>query len=117
MNTLPPPSGNRALPIVPAAEAIAPTVARRAGFRFKPLDLFVLVNVVLFLGMCAFTYFDRFIKYRGAAHIGEFFVYASAIVLAILWLWLSFRRYNFTAGLLILVEVGILAHFAGAFIQ
>lgn len=117
MNILPPPSDHRVSTVLLAAEATVPSEARRAQFPLKPLDLFVLVNVVLFICMCGFTYYDRFNKYRGAGHVGEFFVYASVILLAILWLWVSFRRYNFTARLLGLVEVGILAHFAGAFIQ
>ncbi len=85
--------------------------------RPRPLDWFVLVNTGLFLALCVFTYFERFLQYRGAANIHEFFIYALAILASIAWLWIHFRRYDFEASLLILLEAGILMHFAGAFVQ
>ncbi|WP_157726372.1 DUF2238 domain-containing protein [Imhoffiella purpurea] len=75
------------------------------------------MNALLFLMMCVFVYYSRFVAYRGAANIHEFFVYALAILLAILFLWLHFRRYSFGPGLLLMVQLGILMHFAGAFVR
>lgn len=90
---------------------------RSAGRRLVPLDVFVAFNIVLFLMMCVFTYYARFVHYRGAANVWEFFVYASFIITAILLAGALLRRYAFGAGLLVLVQFGILIHFAGAFVQ
>lgn len=67
--------------------------------------------------MCVFTYYARFVHYRGAANIHEFFLYATVLVAGVVLLWRAFRGYRFGAGLLLLVQAGILAHFAGAFVQ
>jgi len=85
--------------------------------KIRPLDVFVLVNGSLFLSMCAFVYYNRFIQYRGAANINEFFVYAVGIFAAICFLWVYFRDYELRPELLLLVQIGILLHFAGAFVQ
>lgn len=79
--------------------------------------MFVLVNLILFAAMCVFTYYARFVQYRGAANIHEFFLYAAVLVAGILLLWRQFRHVWFEPALLALVQVGILAHFAGAFVQ
>lgn len=84
---------------------------------FAPIDAFALVNVALFIAMCVFTYYARFVKYRGAANIREFFVYASVLIVGIGLLWRFFRGYALALPLLLLIQAGILAHFAGAFVQ
>ncbi len=83
----------------------------------KKIDAFVLTNVVLFLLLCVFRYYARFVQYRGAAHIGEFFVYAAVIMLGIAILWFVFRHYEFEGSTLLLVQLGILMHFSGAFVM
>ncbi len=82
-----------------------------------PLDVFVSVNLLLFAAMCIFTYYARFVQYRGAANVHEFFLYASLLVAGVVALWRTFRGYAFGWGLLLLIQAGILAHFAGAFVQ
>jgi putative membrane protein len=91
--------------------------AARPQARIVPLDIFVAVNLALFGAMCVFTYYARFVHYRGAANVHEFFLYATVLVAGVVLLWRSFRGYRFGAGLLLLVQAGILAHFAGAFVQ
>ncbi len=92
--------------------------ARRSRFelRLRNIDVFTLFNITIFFVLCVFRYYDRFIQYRGPANIAEFFVYAGAIVAAVIGLWLAFRPYFFPSALLAAVEIGILAHFAGAFV-
>jgi len=67
--------------------------------------------------MCIFVYYNRFIGYRGAANIHEFFIYATVIFFIIFVSWYKFRYLNIKTSLLILIEIGILMHFSGAFIQ
>lgn len=83
----------------------------------RPLDVFVATNVILFLYLCVFTYYERYISYRGSGHVWEFFVYAAVILVAIMTGWFFFRRHAFGVPLLVLVQAGILAHFAGAYFQ
>ncbi len=85
--------------------------------RFTRFDLFIAFNSFLFLQMCIFVYFDRFVHYRGLANIHEFFIYAGVILLLILVTWNRFRHLNISSWVLLLIEIGILMHFAGAFIQ
>lgn len=83
----------------------------------KPIDVFAGFNLLLFLVVAVFRYYARFIEYRGIEHIEEFFLYAVVILGWVVALWLVFRRYEFDTGILMLVEVGILMHFAGAFVR
>ncbi len=83
----------------------------------KKIDVFAMVNMVLFLIMCVFRYYARFIHYRGIEHIEEFFVYAAVIICSILLLWWIFRHYAFDAMILVLLQIGIAMHFSGAFVQ
>jgi len=83
----------------------------------KNVDLFVLINICLFVLLCVFRYYARFLHYRGAANISEFFVYAVGIITLIIFLWMYFRRYTFETSMLVLLEIGILMHFSGAFVQ
>jgi len=83
----------------------------------KNVDLFVLTNICLFVLLCVFRYYARFLHYRGAVNIYEFFVYAVGIITLIIILWMFFRRYTFDTSMLVLLEIGILMHFSGAFVQ
>jgi Predicted membrane protein (DUF2238) len=82
----------------------------------RKIDAFALTNMLLFLLLCVFRYYARFVQYRGVEHIGEFFVYATVIMLAIAVLWFVFRHYEFDGSTLLLVQIGILMHFSGAFV-
>lgn len=80
-------------------------------------DFFTLLNSLFFLLMCYLVYYDRFVKFRGVANIHEFFIYATVIFLAILFSWYKFRFLNIRLSLLVLIEIGILMHFSGAFVE
>ena len=69
-----------------------------------------------FLVLCVFRYHARFVAFRGAAHIEEFFVYAGVVLAGVVFLWWAFRRHPFDWCVLLLLQAGILMHFAGAFI-
>lgn len=85
-------------------------------FTWKPIDFFFGVNVLLFLVLCVFRYYHRFIKFRGSENIHEFFIYATALMISITLLWLYFRHTDLPGLLLLLLQAGILLHFFGAFI-
>lgn len=78
--------------------------------------MFVALNIALFLLMCVVVYYDRFLQYRGRGNLHEFFLYAAVIVMVILIAWQKLRRYDVRPSALALAEVGILAHFSGAFV-
>jgi uncharacterized membrane protein YjdF len=82
-----------------------------------PADLFAGFNVLLFIGMCVAVYYDRFIVYRGRENIIEFFLYAIVVMSAIGIAWLLLRAFRFSGILLLLMEVGILMHFAGGLVH
>jgi hypothetical protein len=83
----------------------------------KKIDVFMGFNLLLVAVLAAGRYYARFIQYRGIEHIEEFFFYSLVIFGWILLLWKVFRRYDFDAAVLGLVQAGILMHFAGAFVQ
>jgi uncharacterized membrane protein YjdF len=83
----------------------------------KKIDLFAGVNLLLFVLLCVFRYHARFVQYRGAEHIQEFFIYAGVIIAGIAMLWSLFRRYAFDPVVLVCLQVGIVMHFCGAFVQ
>lgn len=80
------------------------------------IDVFAATNLLLFVAMTAFFYRDRFIHYRGQAHIGEFYAYALLIFSAICVLWRVFRHAALPAAVLVGLQVGILMHFAGGMV-
>ncbi len=82
----------------------------------KKIDLFVGVNLMLFLILCVFRYYARFIEYRGAEHLEEFFIYAAVIIAGVILLWLVFRHYRFDPVILMCLQTGIVMHFCGAFV-
>ncbi len=81
------------------------------------IDLFTLFNSLLFLMMTKFVYYDRFITYRGAANIHEFYFYAAVIYAVILFFWVKLRHMKISFYILILFEIMILLHFAAAFVE
>ena len=87
--------------------------------RLNGVDVFFGVNLVLFLGMCLFAYYARWIHYAGHRQtaVAEFFFYAVVLILAVGVLWLWLRRRALPGWLLVLIEAGILAHFAGGLVH
>jgi len=85
--------------------------------RVNYFDIFAFFNAFLFLMMTIFVYYDRFIQYRGAANLHEFFFYALVIFFAIAFAWVKYRHIDVEFSILILIEITILIHFSGAFIQ
>lgn len=84
--------------------------------RLKSLDIFVLVNLFLLLVMIIVVYYERFQNFRGPGNIHEFLVYAVLLIAIILAMWKWFRKLDFSNAILILLQIGILAHFAGAYV-
>ncbi len=94
------------------------TTPPRAGLvKPKNADVFVVFNLVLFLGMCGVVYYDRFLHYRGPGNLHEFFIYAAVIVAAIVGAWLKLRSYVWRSSVLVLLQCGSFAHFLGAFVR
>jgi uncharacterized membrane protein YjdF len=83
------------------------------------VDVFFAANLLLFLGMCVFAYYARWIKYAGHRQtaVTEFLFYAVVLFLAVGALWRWLRRYPFPSRLLVLIEFGILLHFAGGLVH
>ncbi len=81
------------------------------------LDVFLLANALLFLLMCALTYHDRWVAYVGEGRSTEFVIYAVLILMGFGVLRALLPRWPVPAGLLVLVEAGILMHFAGGFVH
>jgi len=81
------------------------------------LDLFAGFNALLFLLMCVFVYHQRFIAFRGAVNLHEFFLYAASILGAIFLAWICFRTLRMSSTVLMLIQAGILLHFAGGLIE
>ncbi len=85
--------------------------------KIKSFDIFMFFNIILFLLMCVFVYYDRFIVYRGSERILEFYVYALLTLSVISTCWIYFRHYEINLLILCLIEFGILIHFAGGLVN
>jgi len=88
-------------------------ILKKSTFPTRPIDIFAMVNIVLFLIMCYGTYFDRFVKYRGSEYLAEFFVYAIVILALILFTWNKVHHLEVQGWLLVMVQLGLFMHFAG----
>lgn len=86
---------------------------KKYTFPTRPIDIFAMVNIGLFLIMCYGTYFDRFVKYRGSGYLAEFFVYAIVILVLILFTWKKVHHLEVQGWLLVMVQLGLFMHFAG----
>lgn len=80
------------------------------------IDVFVLINLGVLLLMIVFVYFERFEYYRGPGNAHEFLLYAVLLFALIGALWLRLRKLVFSNTILVLLQIGIFAHFAGAYI-
>lgn len=85
--------------------------------KIKSIDIFVVFNLFLFILMCIFVYYDRFVTYRGSENILEFYLYAVVTFLVIIFFWLYFRNYEYSMFALCIIEFGILINFAGGLIH
>lgn len=81
------------------------------------LDYFIFINSLFFLMITILFYYDRFVQYRGAANIHEFFIYAAVIFTAIFLFWSKFRHLPIRLSTLVLIEFTIFMHFSGAFVE
>ena len=84
--------------------------------RIRNIDLFVAANLLLFSAMSLAVYRERFILYRGLENIQEFYIYACLILCFITYLWKLFRRIDVPASILVMLQIGILMHFAGGLV-
>lgn len=85
--------------------------------KFSNIDLFAALNLTLFVMMCIVVYYDRFISFRGKVNIHEFYIYATVIIALIIYSWQRFRLFKIPTYLLMMVELGILLHFSGGFVE
>jgi len=86
------------------------------SIKARNTDVFTAGNVALFLVMCIAVYYDRFLQYRGRGNLHEFAIYAGIILSLIAVAWLYLRQFHFSNAMLVVVQLGILVHFAGAFL-
>lgn len=100
----------------PAVCAPPRAVAARRG-RVNAVDGFFVVTTALFLFTCAFAYHDRWNTYAGPGRIAEFLLYAGVVLAGIAAAWTFLRRVPFPVWLVVLVELGVLAHFAGGVVS
>ena len=84
---------------------------------FRPFDWFAILNVVLLALMGVFSYYKYFVRFRGEDNVLEFFFYAMLVGLALVALWRVLRKLPARTMLLVLVEIGILLHFAGGLLR
>ena len=82
--------------------------------RWPRADAFLALNFASFLtigGALAIGGYD------GPANLLEFFVYACVIMAIIFIAWMRLRHTDFPLHVLALVQIGLVAHFAGAFVS
>lgn len=76
--------------------------------------MFAAANLLLFVGWCVFASLTSPGSTVGS--VAEFWIYAGSILAIVGLCWLFLRLQPCGAWLLVLIEVGLLAHFAGAFV-
>ena len=85
-------------------------------FRMRNTDVFALINATLFGLMCAGVYYRRYLAYNIVGNFAEFTIYAFAIFISIGLGARYLRKVVFPNWILLVMQVGILAHFAGGFV-
>jgi uncharacterized membrane protein YjdF len=86
---------------------MAGDTSTKGPHRIKPFDVFIAVNAAFLIGTTLYAY---------AVAEPEFGLYAVTILgLATIGWWLL-RRFDYPIWLLVLVQIGIVAHFAGGFL-
>jgi len=93
-------------------------VSLRSRFpRLRFIDVLVLTNLAIFSVLCFARYLPRFVAYRGAGNLHEFFLYAAALLAASVFGWLALRgRADLDWRLLVLIQLGLFLHWLGAFV-
>lgn len=84
--------------------------------RLRNTDIFAAANLILFLAWLGIAGEGARRGYGTVGSVPEFVIYATGIVAVIALAWFFLRARPCGAGLLLLVEAGLLAHFAGAFV-
>lgn len=84
--------------------------------RLRNTDVMAIANVAMFLAMCELTYHQQFRRHWGVGNDVEFLFYAAVILTAIGVGWLFLRMVRFPNWILVLMQLGILAHFAGGLV-
>ncbi len=77
------------------------------------LDGFALLNLLLYLPLAVSYHYPKFLAYRGAGNLTEFYIYALALLALIAAIWAFLRRFAFPLDVLLLLQVTVLLHFAG----
>jgi uncharacterized membrane protein YjdF len=89
----------------------------KAPRALRPFDLFATLNVVLLALMAVFSYYRFFVRFRGEDNVIEFLLYAVLVGVVLAALWRGLRELPVRPMLLVLVEIGILLHFAGGLLH
>lgn len=87
-----------------------------AGGHPRNADIFALGNLVLFIVSVSGAVVATLAGYRPVGSIPEFLIYGCSILAVIGLCWFFLRQRPCGVALLLLVEIGLLAHFAGAFV-
>jgi hypothetical protein len=91
---------------------------RRLLPRLRLVDALVLTNLAVFAVLCVARYLPRFVAYRGAGNLHEFLIYAAALFAASIVVWLALRgRADLDWRFLVLIQLGLLLHWLGAFVS
>jgi hypothetical protein len=91
---------------------------RRLLPRLRLVDALVLTNLAVFAVLCLARYLPRFVAYRGAGNLHEFLIYAAVLFAASIVLWLALRgRADLDWRFLVLIQLGLLLHWLGAFVS
>jgi hypothetical protein len=91
---------------------------RRLLPRLRLVDALVLTNLAVFAVLCVARYLPRFVAYRGAGNLHEFLIYAAVLFAASIVLWLALRgRADLDWRFLVLIQLGLLLHWLGAFVS
>jgi hypothetical protein len=67
----------------------------------------------MFLAFAGLVHWERWVAYRGRETVAEFFAYAALILVAVVGLWLLFRRHPWRPWMLAALGFAILLQFAG----
>lgn len=96
-------------------ESTAPGSKDSGRWRPGPMDLFFGLNVLLLAAVISGGYWQRWLQVRGpgSAAVWEFGFYAVVLMAVTLGLWRWLRRHPLPTRLLVMMEAGAIAHFAG----
>jgi len=84
--------------------------------QLRSYDVFAGVNLVLIFVFSVLVYYPKFVAYKGSGHYKEFAIYAVVLMVLILLAWNALRNLRPPVWVLVLLQVGILLHFAGGYV-